>query len=158
MSPDLPFVLAAPEHPSLDGAFGRFCAALGDELRRTGPSGASAPSLIRRLGPSATGLRLAAAHDGEILGLASIEATAPHGPELLVAVVERCRRQGVGGALGQALVARAGAMGVERIVVHTNRPNPALRALGAGVGFQVVDVGAGRLDLIRTLRPVTRSA
>jgi len=160
--PDAPFIVAAPAHPSLDGGIVRFCDALRDETRWFGRRGAHAPkpqpSLIRRLESTAPGLRLAAVRDGVVVGVARIDIDAPCGPELLVAVAAAWRRRGVALALGEAIVARAGAAGIERIVLHTSYRGDELRAVGAALGFQVVDLGRGRLDLIRTLRPVNRSA
>lgn len=157
-----PFIVAAPAHPSLDGAIIRFCDALGAETRWFGRRGADSPkpspSLIRRLGATSPGLRLGAVHDGEIVGLARIDAEATCGPELLVAVVATWRRRGVAQSLVQAVVARAGAVGMERIVLHTSYRSAELRELGAALGFQAIDLGRGRPDLVRTLHPLTRSA
>jgi GNAT superfamily N-acetyltransferase len=162
MDTELSCLVAAPEHPSLDGAIVRFCDGLAAERRRVAPVDAGSPrpvpALIRRLRAPGTGLRLAAIHDGEILAMATIDVTAPCGPELLVAVAPRWRRQGLAMTVGPAVVARAHARGLERIVVHTDRPWAGLRALGAELGFQVVDLGPGRLDLLRMSSPVSRSA
>jgi GNAT superfamily N-acetyltransferase len=161
MYTDLPYLVAAPAHPSLDGAIARFCDVLGDETRWYGERAGSAtplPSLIRRLGSGQPGLRLAAVHDGDIVGLARIDATAAHGPELLVAVVQRWRRHGIASALGRAIVGRAHAAGIERLVLRTRSRVDELRAVGAELGFRVVDLGGGRLDLLRTLAPLTQSA
>ena len=44
-------------------------------------------------------------------------------------------------------------------MLHTSDRGDELRDLGAALGFQVVDLGGGRVDLIRTLQPVAvRSA
>ena len=162
MDPEHPFVVAAPAHPSLEGAIARFGDALRTETRWFGRRGADAPkpvpSLIRRLVADAPGLRLAAVHDGEIVGLARIDVDAACGPELLVAVVEPWRRRGVALTLVQAIVARAHTVGIERIVLHTSHRGAELHELGAALGFRVVDLGRGRVDLIRTLAPTTRSA
>lgn len=162
MHNDQPFIVAAPAHPSLDGAIVRFGDALRNETRWFGRRGASSPkptlALIRRLESTEPGLRLAAVHDGEIVGLARIDHTAACGPELLVAIAEPWRRRGVALALGRAVVARAHASGLERIVLHTSYRGVELRGVGAALGFQVVDLGRGRLDLIRTLHPVSQSA
>ncbi|HEU4839800.1 MAG TPA: GNAT family N-acetyltransferase [Ilumatobacteraceae bacterium] len=162
MHTDLPFVVAAPAHPSLDGAIVRFCDDLGAETRRFGGRGADAPApslaLVRRLGAAAPGMRLAAVHDGAIVGLARIDVEAPAGPELLVAVAAPWRRRGVARALGHAIVARAHDAGIERVVLHTSYRSAELGDLGAALGCRVVDLGCGRVDLIRTRQPEFRSA
>jgi N-acetylglutamate synthase-like GNAT family acetyltransferase len=103
-------------------------------------------------------MRLAAVTDGEIVGLGAIDVTAACGPELVVAVAEPWRGQGVAGVIAQVLVQRADAAGVERIVMHTNGPSAGVRSLGAALGFQLVDLGAGRLDLLRMLSPARQTA
>jgi GNAT superfamily N-acetyltransferase len=162
MHSDHPFVVAAPDHPSLDGAIVRFCDGLRAEARWFGRRAADcakpSPSLIRRLASMEPGLRLAAVLDGEIIGLARIDTSAQSGPELLVAVAAPWRRQGVALALGQAIVAQAHDAGIDRVVLHTSYRGSELRELGAALGFQVVDLGRGRLDLIRTFRPASQSA
>jgi GNAT superfamily N-acetyltransferase len=160
MHTDLPFVLVAPGHPSLDGAIERFCERLRAETRWFGRRGADcpkpAPSLIRRLASHEPGIRLAAVVDGEIIGLARIDVGAA-APELLVAVDATWRRRGVALALGRAVVARAHDAGFERIVLRTSERGDRLRELAAALGFEVVDLGQG-LDLIRVLPPACRSA
>ena len=162
MHTDPPFIVAAPAHPSLDGAIVRFCDALRNETRWFGERGnlspKPVPSLIRRLEADEAGLRLAAVHDGEIVGLARIDSTATCGPELLVAVAEPWRRRGVALALGRAIVGRAHLAGIGRIVVHTSYRGAEIREVGAALGFHVVDLGRGRVDLIRTLQPASQSA
>jgi GNAT superfamily N-acetyltransferase len=161
MYTDPPFIVAAPAHPSLDGAIVRFCDALRAETRwsaQRSSSRTSSPSLARRLAAGTPGLRLAAVHDGEIVGVARIDSMATCGPELLIAVAAAWRGRGIARSLGQDIVARAHAAGVERIVLHTDRRHGELRDLGAALGFQVVDLDRGRIDLLRTLQPVSRSA
>jgi GNAT superfamily N-acetyltransferase len=159
---DPPFIVAAPAHPSLDGAIIRFCDALRNETRWLGQRGAlsskPAPSLIRRLEADEPGLRLAAVHDGEIVGVARIDTTAACGPELLVAVAEPWRRRGVALALGRAIVGRAHLVGIERIVVRTSSRGAEIREVGAALGFRVVDLGGGRVDLVRALPPASQTA
>ena len=53
-------------------------------------------------------------------------------------------------ALGRAIVARAHAAGVPRIVLAHEPGGADLRELGQRSGFQVFDLGRGRLDLVRT--------
>jgi GNAT superfamily N-acetyltransferase len=162
MPNDQPFIVAAPAHPSLDGAIARFAAALREESRWFGRRGADSPkpalTLIRRLEVPEPGLRLAAVHDSEIVGLARIDVDASCGPELLVAIAAPWRRRGVALALGRAVVARAHDRGLERIVLHTSYRSAELRDVGAALGFQVVDVGGGRVDLIHTRHPLSQSA
>jgi GNAT superfamily N-acetyltransferase len=155
-----PFVVVAATHPSLDDAVRHFCDALRAETRTgSGDRGASSPSaaLIRRLEAPGPAMALAALLDGEIIGLARIDSV-PLGPDLLVAVAPRWRSRGVATALGQAIVSRAHAAGVPRIVLRTGGRGSELRQLAQTLGFQVFDLGRGRLDLVRSLTPAVRSA
>lgn len=158
---DLPLIVAAPAHPSLDGAVVRFADALRTETRWFGRRGVHAskptPSLIRRLTANGPGLRLAAVHVGEIIGLVRIDLESPAGPELLVAVVEPWRRRGVALELVRAVVGRAGEAGMERLTMRTASRCADLRRLGRGVGFAAVDLGGGRVDLVRTHPPAART-
>ncbi len=157
-----PHVMVAPAHPSLDGAVRRFCDELRAETRYFGRRASAAPkpaaSLVRRLGAPAPGIGVAALVEGELVGLARIDDDAPGGPELLVAVARSWRGRGVALALGQEIVARAHRAGMARIVLRTSYRRSDLRELGDALGFQVVDLGQGRLDLVRRLAPATRSA
>jgi GNAT superfamily N-acetyltransferase len=157
-----PHVFVAPAHPSLDGAVGRFCDELRVETRYFGRRAAAAPkpaaSLIRRLESPVPGIALAALVDGQLIGLARIDEHAVGGPELLVAVAGPWRKQGVALALVTEIVARAHRAGMSRIVLRTCYRASELRQLGDALGFQVVDLGQGRLDLVRWLAPTTRPA
>ncbi|MET0326008.1 MAG: GNAT family N-acetyltransferase [Ilumatobacteraceae bacterium] len=157
-----PFVVVAAAHPSLDDAVRRFCDTLRAEGRSFAHRDAASPrptaALIRRLAPSTSGITLAAVLHGEVIGLAGIDHSTPDGPDLVVAVAAPWRRRGVATALGTALVSRAHAAGVPRIVVRTDHRVSELRELGTELGFRVFDVGRGRLDLVRSLEPAFRSA
>ena len=104
MGIDPPFVVAAPGHPSLDGAVDRFIAAQ--------PADAA-----RRLAAACSAIRLAAVRDGEVIGVARVDLVGPHRAELFVAVAAPWRRMGVAAALGQAVTAQANARGVPTIAV-----------------------------------------
>ena len=146
-----PFVVVAAAHPSLDDAVQRFCDTLRAEHRFVGRRGAaSAPmtTLARRLEAPGPDITLAAMCDGEIVGLARIDQSAPGGPDLLVAVAAPWRRRGVAMFLGRALVARAHAAGIPRIMVHTGGRGTDLHGLAHELGFQVFDLGRGQLDLV----------
>jgi len=172
MGIDPPFVLVAPGHPSLDGALGRFCDELRAEPRWFGRKAdhAARPSavLVRRLAADGPAIRLAAVSDGELIGLARIDLGGPSsdvrslgshgGAELLVAVAAPWRRMGVALALGREVVARAHVIGIPRIVMRTSYRGAELRELGASLGFQVVDLGQGRIDLVRMLTPDRQTA
>jgi GNAT superfamily N-acetyltransferase len=162
MGIDPPFVLTAPGHPSLDGAFARFCDGLCAEPRWFGRKAdhAARPSavLVRRLAADGPGIRLAAVREGELIGLARIDLGGPGHAELLVAVAAPWRRMGVALALGREVVARAHASGIPRIVMRTSYRGAELRELGSSLGFQVVDLGQGRIDLVRMLTPDRRTA
>ena len=152
----------AAAHPSLDDAVHRFCDALRAETRYFGRRGAAAPkptaSLIRRLETPAPGITLAALIDGAVIGVARIDELAADGPELLIAVAEPWRGRGVAMSLAQTIVARAHRAGVSRIVIRASARGSDIRELGHALGFQVYDLGRGRLDLIRTLEQASRSA
>lgn len=162
MEDHAPFLVVAASHPSVDDAVRDFCSSLRAETRYFGRRGAAAPkptpSLVRRLESSEPAIALAAFVDGEIIGLARIDETASDGPELLIAVARPWRGQGVALALGLAIVARAHGAGVPRVVLRTSVCGTDVRELGNGLGFHVVDLGRGRLDLVRILEPVGRTA
>ncbi len=155
-------VLVAAAHPSLDDAVRCFCNALRAETRWFGRRGASAPkptpSLVRRLESPTAAITIAAMVGGEVIGLARIDDEAPEGPELLIAVACAWRGRGVALELGQAIVARAHRAGIPRIVMRSSYRGSDLQEIGTALGFQVFDLGRGRVDLIRSLGPATRSA
>ena len=157
-----PPLVVATAHPSLDDAVRRFCDELRAETRYFGRRGAAAPkptlSLIRRLESPEPAIGIAAVVDGAIIGVARIDGAAQAGAELLIAVGQAWRGRGVALQLGVEIVARARDAGVPRIVVRTSHRRSDLRELGSTLGFQVVDRGRGRVDLVRSLEPATRSA
>ena len=161
MDIDPPFFVAATGHPSMDGAVDACCDVLRAECRWSGRRAALAatPSsrLVDRLA-TAPGIRLAAVRDGAVIGLACVDVDAPGGAELLVAVVAAWRGRGVALELGREIVARAHAAGIPRIVMRTSYRSAEQRELGASLGFQVVDLGRGRLDLVRTAPPDSQTA
>jgi GNAT superfamily N-acetyltransferase len=146
------FVISALGHPSLAGALERFTEELRSEPRYFGQRGNAArkptPSLIRRLREPAPGVSLAAVVDGRVIGVARIDAAAPTGAELLIAVIESWRGRGVATALGTQVVARAATQGCHRILLHTTVRAPQVRALGATLGFDLVEIDRGRVDLV----------
>ena len=95
MDTDPPFLVVAPGHPSLDGAVAEFCDELRAETRWFGRRAARAPKpfprLVERLA-AASGIRLAAVHDGAVIGLAGIADDVGGGAELIVAVPRRVAR------------------------------------------------------------------
>jgi GNAT superfamily N-acetyltransferase len=115
-------------------------------------------ALVRRLSANGPGIRLGAVHDGELIGLARIDLSGPNGAELLVAVAASWRRRGIALALGREVVARAHVSGIPRIVMRTSYRGSELRDLGASLGFRVVDLGHGRVDLVRVLAPHSQTA
>jgi GNAT superfamily N-acetyltransferase len=156
------FLVSAPGHPSLGGAIERFAGELRAERRSFGRRGPAArtlsPMLIRRLLEPTPGPHLAAVVDGTVIGVARIDAAAPTGPELLIAVVESWRGRGVASALGAQVVARAASQGVHRILLHTTVRAPQVRSLGAALGFDLVAIDGGRVDLVWRRAPVARTA
>jgi len=157
-----PFIVVAAAHPSLAGAVRHFCDTLRAEAALVGPPSLTPSTaliaLVHRLEASTPDITLAAMSDGDVIGLARIEEAAPAGPELIVAVAARRRRQGVAMALGRAIVARAHAAGVPRIVVRTSRHGDDLHGLADVLGCRAFDLGHGRLDLVRAVGPAIRSA
>ena len=157
-----PFAVVAAAHPSLDGAVRHFCDTLRVEIGFVGRRGATSSTfliaLVGRLEASTPDITLAAMVDGEVIGLARIDEAAPAGPELIVAVAATWRGQGVAMTLGRAIVARAHAVGIPRVVLRTSRRGADLHGLADALGFQAVDLGHGRLDLVRSLEPAIRSA
>lgn len=157
-----PFIVVAAAHPSLDGAVRRCCDTLRTEIAFVGRRGAISSTfmtaLVGRLEASTPDITLAAVADGEVIGLARIDEAAPAGPDLIIAVAAPWRGQGVAMALGRAIVARAHAVGIPRIVVRTSRRGAELHGLADALGFQAFDLGHGRLDLVRSLEPAIRSA
>ena len=98
------FLVVAADHPSLIEARERFAATLRAEQRFFGRAGAEPkpfPSLIAKL-LADDGVRLAAAVDGEIIGLACLRADG----EAAVAVVEEWRGRGVATELVRAVIVR----------------------------------------------------
>ncbi len=157
-----PIVLAAPDHPALDTALATFAAELRSETRYFGQRGRSSrkpsPNLVRRLVTPTPGVRLAAVVDGRIVGLARVDAAAVDGPELLIAIVEAWRGRGLARTLTASVLERSHALGHRRLVLHSSHRSPALRAIGQDLGFEVVDLGRGRLDLVFRWDAGARSA
>ena len=63
------------------------------------------------------------------------------------------RGRGVGRALAAAVVERSRALGYTRLVMRSSRRSRAALTMGASMGFTVVDLGRGRVDLILDLVP-----
>ena len=150
--------VVSADHPSVDDEVARFAATLRAEPRWFGPSAVANPkpprSLVDRLCRSGDGLRVAAIEDGEVVGLARVDAAG----EVLIAVIPGRRGSGIGTALGAELVRRARLAGCTRLVLRSSRRSRAVGALGRAMGFTTVDVGRGRIDLILDLVPAGRSA
>ncbi len=150
------FLVVAADHPSLIEARERFAAALRSEQRFFGRASADPkpfPSLIAKL-LADDGLRLAAAVDGEIIGLACLRADG----EVAVAVVEEWRGRGVATALVRAVTARGPQLGLGRIFIRSSRRSRAVAAIGDALGATVVDLGRGRIELIFDAGADARSA
>ena len=153
-----PLLIVAADHPSLDGDVARFADALRAETRYFGPAASANPkpfpSLVERLCSRQGGFRIAARRGAELIGMAGVD---DHG-NVLIAVAEQERGRGVGTVLARAVVERARAHGVTRLVLRSSRRSRAATALGRAMGFAVVDHGRGRIDLILDLVPVTSTA
>lgn len=153
-----PFVIAAAGHPSLGEApFEDMAQTLSAESRYFGRRGRSigpkpTPSLVRRLcGPGMPGddLMIAVA-TGQLIGIARLTGAEGAALELWLAVVEPWRRRGVGAALAETAMARARTLGASRVVWHSSHRSDAALALARRLGFDVVDLGRGRVDLVGT--------
>ena len=154
---DLPFPpiedlrITAADHPSLDGGVERFADEIKAEPRYfgrldgTGPK--PFPSLIARVCSRESGFRIAALHEGRVVGLARVDDDG----EVFMVVVAEARGRGVGLALARAMIDRARADGCRRLVLRSSRRSRAAVALAESMGFVVVDLGRGRIDLILDL-------
>ena len=154
--PRAPFLVVAADHPSLIEARERFAATLRAEQRFFGRASAEPkpfPSLIAKL-LADDGLRLAAAVDGEIIGLACLRADG----EAAVAVVEEWRGRGVATELVRAVIVRGRQLGHARIFLRSSHRSRAVAAMGDALGATVVDLGRGRIELIFDAESDARSA
>jgi GNAT superfamily N-acetyltransferase len=154
-SPDL--VIVAADHPSLDGAIAALGSALRAETRYFGRRGQQAarpsPILVERLTTAVCRNRLAGMVAGEVVAVAAVDDDAPDGPELLIAVARKWRGRGLALALGRELVARATQRGLERIVLRTSHRSSDVLEAGRQLGLEAIDLGRGRLALVRQLVP-----
>jgi GNAT superfamily N-acetyltransferase len=143
--------IIAADHPSLDAGIEQFA----DEVRAeprcfgrfdgTGPK--PFPSVVARVCSRESGFRIAALHEGRVVGLARVDDEG----EAFVVVVAAARGRGVGLALARAMVDRARADGCTRLVLRSSRRSRAAVALAESMGFVLVDLGRGRIDLILDL-------
>ena len=120
---------------------------------RASPDPKPFPSLIAKL-LADDGLRLAAAVDGEIIGLACLRADG----EAAVAVVEEWRGRGVATALVRAVTGRGRQLGFGRVFIRASHRSRAVAAMGDELGATVVDLGRGRIELIFDTGSDARSA
>jgi GNAT superfamily N-acetyltransferase len=139
------------DHPSLDAGVARFADEVKAEPRYFGrpadPGPKPFPSLIARVCSRESGFRFAALHEGRVVGLARVDDQG----EVFMVVVAAARGRGVGLALARAMVVRAKADGCTRLVLRSSRRSRAAVALAESMGFIVVDVGRGRIELILDL-------
>jgi GNAT superfamily N-acetyltransferase len=152
----LDFLVVAADHPSLIEARERFAATLRAEQRFFGRASAEPkpfPSLIAKL-LADDGLRLAAAVDGEIIGLACLRADG----EAAVAVIEQWRNRGVATELVRTVIVRGRQLGHGRIFLRSSHRSRAVAAMGDALGATVVDLGRGRIELIFDAESDARSA
>jgi len=147
--------MVAAKHPSLAvEQFDRFARALRDEPRYFGRSviergPKASPRLVHRL-LTGDGIAFVAVADGDIVGMARLEDDA-EGAELSVAVIERWRGRGVGRELASATVSHGRRVGYRRVVMRSSHRSRAALSLGRALGFEVVDMGRGRVDLVARL-------
>jgi len=89
--------------------------------------------------------------DGSIIGVARYapEPDAPGVADVAFFVLDAWQGQGVATLLGRALVERADANGVERLIASTFADNRAARAVLRRLGFRTVAIGAGIVELAR---------
>ena len=133
--------ITAADHPSLDAGVARFADEVKAEPRyfgRPGGTRAEAVSLSHRAGVlRESGFRIAALHEGRVVGLARVDDDG----EVFMVVVAAARGRGVGLALARAMVERARDRGCRRLVLRSSRRSRAAVALAESMGFIVVDAG-----------------
>ncbi|HWM21010.1 MAG TPA: GNAT family N-acetyltransferase [Ilumatobacteraceae bacterium] len=143
--------ITAADHPSLDTGVARFADEVKAEPRCFGRPGGLGPkpfpSLIARVCSRESGFRIAALHEGRVVGLARVDDDG----EVFIVVVAAARGRGVGLALARAMVERARDRGCRRLVLRSSRRSRAAVALAESLGFIVVDAGRGRIELILDL-------
>lgn len=143
--------IIAADHPSLDSGIARFADEIRTEPRYFGrPHGTGPkpfPSLIARACSRESGFRIAALHEGRVVGVARVDDDG----EVFMVVVADARGRGVGLALARRMIDRARADGCSRLVLRASRRSRAAVALAESMGFVVVDLGRGRIDLILDL-------
>jgi GNAT superfamily N-acetyltransferase len=153
-----PMDIVAADHPSLAEDVDRFLAAARAEPRRCGPSAAANPkpsrSLLASVAATGPGFRVAAVGEGRVLAIARVD----HRGEVWMVVGGDQRGRGVGSALAVAIVERSRALGYTRLVMRSSRRSRAALAMGASMGFTLVDRGRGRVDLILDLVPASVDA
>ena len=143
--------IIAADHPSLDAGIEQFADEVKAEPRcfgrfvGTGPK--PFPSVVARVCSRESGFRIAALHEGRVVGLARVDDRG----EVLLVVVAAARGRGVGLALARALVDRARADGVARLVLRSSRRSRAAVALAESVDFVGADAGLGQVELILDL-------
>lgn len=149
-----PYMVAAA-HPSLGAEqLDRFVAAIRHESRFFGPRALHdgpkpTPALVGRL-LADDGTTFVAMVDREVIGMARLTDDLPGG-ELWIAVVQQWRGRGVGADLARTVIDHGQRTGYQRIVLHSSHRSRAARALGESLGFHVVDMGRGRVDLVADL-------
>jgi GNAT superfamily N-acetyltransferase len=111
----------------------------------TGLSGPSAPWHAQLLHP-ARPMGVAAVVDGEVVGVARLVRRTDTGREVLVAVADAWRRQGIGGRLWSEAVALVEARG-ERALPAIEPPTAPVRALPQRARLHAADALAGLLLL-----------
>ena len=89
--------------------------------------------------------------DGSIVGVARYapEPDAPGVADVAFFVLDAWQGQGIATLLGRALVERADANGVERLIASTFADNRAARTVLRRLGFRTVAIGAGIVELAR---------
>lgn len=155
--------IVAADHPSLDGAVGRFLDELRREPRFPGPSSSANPepfpSLVDGLSSAGTpdptaGFRLAALDGARVVGLARVDPTG----QVLVAVAPDRRGDGVGTHLARHVVGRSRAVGFTHLCLRSSRRSRAATTLATAMGFMVIERGLGRVDLVLDLAPTSHTA
>jgi GNAT superfamily N-acetyltransferase len=151
-------LLAAADHPSLDGALADFADRLRSERRSFGPAAISNPkptaSLVDRLSRRGDGFATAAMLDGVVVGVCRI---GPDG-DVAIAVDPSHRGVGIGAALLRVGVDRAPRYGIDRLVLRTSRRGRAAHRLAARLGFERWDGERGTVESVLDLRAVAYSA
>jgi GNAT superfamily N-acetyltransferase len=152
-------LIIGADHPSLVEAVAEFNAAIG-ELHSLDPvpDQHSCPARQAHRGPSESepfgGFRFSAMLNGRIIAAARVDANG----DLRIAVLPEFRGKGVATYLSVACVARARLLGYSRLTMRASQRSQRARQVSVAERVQLLDRGAGHIDLMLDYAPVPHSA